>query len=95
MSNTPKPRVESIVQFVSPGRREFFRTLLSAAAAGTAVLIPASELLAQNQGGGGKGKGNGGAKGKGKGNGNGNGNAADGAAKGKGKCKGKGDGGDT
>ena len=96
MSTTPKTRVESVLQFVSPGRRGFFRAMLSAAAVGAVALVPASELLAQNQAqnqpGGGKGKGNGGAKGKGKGNGNGAGNAAGGAAKGKGDCQGKGKG---
>ncbi len=92
MSQCTPTRVESILQSVSPDRREFFRTLLSGAALGAAALVPLSEVVAENEGDGAEGKGKGKGEGKGNGAAKGKGGAADGAAKGKGGGKGKGKG---
>lgn len=85
MSDRKLDQIESVLKEVSPGRRSFLRGLLIAGAEATALALPSSILIADDDGGqnggsgrsggcqgGGKGKGK---KGKGKGNnGNGNGN---------------------
>lgn len=84
MSETHVSHLESLLEGVSPSRRNFLRNLLLAGA-GTAMLAIPCSSLADDEPPPGDGDGKGKGKGKGKGDGKGKG-------KGKGKCKGKGKG---